>query len=101
MNPPPFWLRSTIFMDLLGESPIGAWATFNDCLFCRRSSDVTVRVDVDSSRSELFPLGRRTVARSSRLSGGRDAEMRWKGCPSRNQAISGVPEEGVLTSCFL
>jgi hypothetical protein len=23
-------LRSTIFMDLLGESPIGAWATF-DC----------------------------------------------------------------------
>jgi hypothetical protein len=55
MNPPPLLLRSTIFMDLLGESPIGAWATLDDCPEPRRSGDVTANVDANGVAGEPFP----------------------------------------------
>src|SRR5262249_12677010 len=50
MNPPSPWLRSTIFMDLRGESPIGAWATHDDCPQLRRSGDVTASTDVNGEQ---------------------------------------------------
>jgi hypothetical protein len=47
MNPPLFLLRSTIFMDLPGESRIGAWATFDDCLMVEDQRKRAATVDVN------------------------------------------------------
>jgi hypothetical protein len=63
MNPLPLLLRSTIFMDLCGESPIGAWATRDDCPEPRRSGDVTANVDANGSASEPFTLDLEVVVR--------------------------------------
>ncbi len=100
-EPAALLLRSTIFMDLRGESPIGAWATPDDCPEPSKSKQPDRKHGQGRQTVKPFtaPRASEQPTPGQPRSGTRGAT--GKDAPQEIKEISGVPGEVVLTSCFL